>query len=330
VVQFLVWIFFNAWLRRRHVFFGGAAFDLVLSPGINSFHPDVVIVHALFHRLQELSREEKRDRTSPGGIFRRLHRRIYYGLLTRLERSVYTDKNVALAAVSQRTASLLKEYFHREDVCLIPNAVDAVQFNVAARYERRAKARERRGFRDGDFVLLLIGNDWRIKGLPTILGAMALLPDPAIKLLVVGNDGVEPFLARAAQLGLGDRCHWETSQPDVLDFYAVADAYVSPTREDSFGLPVAEAMACGLPVITSIFAGIAGDIYDGVDGFVLRDPTDSRNLAALIQRLQTDSELHRKLGGAAAKTSQQWNWDRSASALWELLKTANVRKHPQS
>ena len=96
---------------------------------------------------------------------------------------------------------------------------------------------------------------------------------------MVGNDTAETFHARAAQLGLQDRCCWELSSPEVLDLYAAADVYVSPSREDSFGLPVAEAMACGLPAITSVCAGVADYIQDGVDGFVLRDPSDAQTLS---------------------------------------------------
>ena len=153
VAQFLGWMFLNGFQRRWDRTFGGVSYDLVLSPGINCLHPDVVIVHALFHRLRELSREEnaryRRDRV---GFFRRLHRRVYYGLLTGLERRIYSDAKVTLAAVSRRTAGLLKEYFHREDVCVVPNGVDTKHFSAAARLARRAEARNeqrisRRGFR---------------------------------------------------------------------------------------------------------------------------------------------------------------------------------------
>ncbi|MGC2671929.1 MAG: glycosyltransferase family 4 protein, partial [Candidatus Acidiferrum sp.] len=290
VAQFIGWMLLNGFQRRWDKTFGGVSYDLVLSPGINCLHPDVVIVHALFHRLQELAREEKEDPALRGSIFRRLHRRVYYGLLTRLERRIYTDDTVSLAAVSRRTAGLLKKYFHREGVCVIPNGVDSEHFTAAARLAGRAEARQRRGFRDEDFVLLLIGNDWRVKGLPTILEAMTASPGSPIRLLVVGNDAAEPFRASARKLGVEQRCLWELPRADALDFYAGADAYVSPSREDSFGLPVAEAMACGLPVITSIFAGVADYIHDGVDGLVMRDPCDAQILAQVIERLQADTD----------------------------------------
>jgi glycosyltransferase involved in cell wall biosynthesis len=327
VVQFLGWMFFNGFLRKWHATFGRSAYDFVLSPGINCLHPDVVIVHALFHRLKELSRDEKDDSVARAGFFRRVHRRIYYGLLTSLERRIYRNSRVTLAAVSKRTAGLLKEYFQRDDVCVIPNGVDTNQFSMDARLARRAQSRQRRGFRHKDFVLLLIGNDWQNKGLLTILEAMAALPSLSVRLLIVGNDASEPFRARAAKLRVEERCLWEFASPDVLDFYAAADVYVSPSREDSFGLPVAEAMACGLPAITSTCAGIADYVHDGIDGFVLPEPRDTRALARLVERLQADPDLRRSIGEAAARNILELDWDRNAAAVWELLKQAQKKTH---
>jgi glycosyltransferase involved in cell wall biosynthesis len=322
VVQFFVWMILNGFLRRWHTRFGHASYDLVLSPGINCLHPDVVIVHALFHRLRELSSQENEHSGAGAGVLRRFHRRIYYGLLTLLERRIYANPRVAVAAVSKRTADLLEKYVHREDVSVIPNGVDGKEFSVEARSARRPESRRTRGLREEDFVLLLIGNDWRNKGLPTVLEAMAALPALPVRLLVVGDDNAEQFRRLAKELGVQERCCWESSSAEVLDFYAAADVYVSPSREDSFGLPAAEAMACGLPAITSVCAGVADYIRDGVDGFVLRDPLDAQALARLIKRLQAEPELRRKIGEAGAKTIIEFDWDRNAAAVWELLQHA--------
>jgi glycosyltransferase involved in cell wall biosynthesis len=326
VLQFLAWMFLNGFLRWWHTTVGRASYDLVLSPGINCLHPDVVIVHALFHRLKELEREENQDRAAHAGFFRGLHRRVYYGLLTALERRIYTDPKVALAAVSKRTAGLIQRYFHREDVRVIPNGVDTEQFSVAGRIARRGEARQRRGFGDEDFVLLLIGNDWRNKGLTSVLEAMAALRALPIRLLVVGNDNPELFRFRAEQLGVQDRCHWAPSSPDVLSVYAAADVYVSPSREDSFGLPVAEAMACGLPVITSVFAGVADYLHDGVDGFVLQDPRDVETLSRLLRLLYSDTDIRARMGSAAARAALEWKWEHNSEAVWRILKGLSVRR----
>jgi UDP-glucose:(heptosyl)LPS alpha-1,3-glucosyltransferase len=323
--QCFVWLFLNTVCRAWDRWVRGLRFDLVLSPGINCLDADVVIVHVLFHRLQELSAEAGRDPAKPG-FFRQLHRRAYYALLAGLERRIYSASRVSLAAVSRRTAKLLSDYFHRQDVRVIPNGVDSTQFLASSRLAVRSQARRLRNFQEGDFVLLLIGNDWRAKGLGTVLRTMGALRELPIHLVVAGDDSPDVFLEMAESLGISERCRFESSREDVLDFYAAADIYVSPSREDSFGLPVLEAMACGLPVVTSRFAGVADLIQSGENGFMLDDPDDSQALAQLLRGLIRDPERKGHIGESAAKTALEWGWDRNAAAIYSLLQDAVAQK----
>jgi len=325
LLQFLGWLLLNticrAWDRRGH----RLRFDLVLSPGINCFDSDLVIVHALFHRLLELARNEQPQASSLSFLLR-LHRRAYYALLTYLERRIYVNPKVTLAAVSQRTAALLSNYFHRQDVTVIPNGVDTAHFSPSARVARRELARARRQCRREDFVLLLIGNDLNTKGLPTVLEALSLQLEIPARLIVVGDDPTAASRELAQRLGVLDRCFWEPAVADILDAYAAADLYVSPSREDSFGMPVAEAMACGLPVITSVLAGISSLLHDGVDSFVLRDPHDSKTLGKLVRTLYEHSELRSRMGQAATNVSLGWTWERNAAAVIQLLQKTVLGK----
>jgi glycosyltransferase involved in cell wall biosynthesis len=323
--KFLFWIIANTAMRLWGRVVHGLRFDLVLSPGINCLDADFVVVHALFHRLRELVREERsQESTSESrsvGILRQLHRRTYYATVAALERIVYANRKTRLAAVSQRTADLLGRYFGRNDVAVIFNGIDTVQFSVPTRLARRQGARFRRKVSDSEFVLLLIGNDWRVKGLPTVLEAMSKARDLPLRLIVVGSDAASNFQRTAQQLGIVDRCQWESPRADVIDFYAAADVYVSPSREDSFGLPVAEAMACGLPVITSKFAGVSELIQNERDGLLLSDPTHAGVLADLLRGLCANAAAQSSLGNAAAVIAQNYTWDRNAAEMWQWLQT---------
>ncbi len=329
LLRFLAWLFLNSICRAWDRWGKGLRFDLVLSPGINCLSAEVVIVHALFHRLQELAREEHLDLARPDRL-RRLHRRVYYALLAQLERRIYGDPKVSIVAVSLRTARLLDGYFHRQDVRVIPNGVDTTQFSPSARLALRANARLRRNIQESNFVLLLIGNDWRVKGLETVLHAMSTLRELPILLIAAGDDSSDAFREMAKSLGISELCRFEPSREDVLDFYAAADLYVSPSREDSFGLPVAEAMACGLPIVTSRQAGVAERIRDGLDGFILRQFDDFQGLARMLRQLHTDELLRTKVGDAAAKAAIQWTWDQNSAEVWELLREVAGKKllHP--
>ena len=204
---------------------------------------------------------------------------------------------------------------------MIYNGIDTVQFSVPARLAHRQGARYRHNFSDKEVVLLLIGNDWRVKGLPTILAAMAATRDLPLRLLVVGSDVPTSFQQSAQQLGIADRCRWESPRPDVIDFYATADIYVSPSLEDSFGLPVAEAMACGLRVITSKFAGVSELIQNERDGLILSDPSNAAVLSELLRGLHANAAARTTLGDAAAVAAQDWTWDRNATQIWQWLQS---------
>ena len=324
LVQFVFWFLSNAFCRWWNRTISGLRFDLVLSPGINCFDADVVLVHALFHRVRELANDEA-NRRRISGLFRHLHRRAYYSFLTWLERRIYSDSQVFLAAVSGRTASYLESYFRRNDVRVIPNGVDAASFCPEKRLALREEERSRLKFRESDFVVLLIGNDWGNKGLRAVLDAVAANREFHLGLVVAGQDAAAPFFFEAAKdLGLSEQCRWEMSSANAIRLYAAADAYVSPTFEDAFALPPLEAMACGLPVITSVNNGGSQIITEGTDGFVLKDPNDAATLARHLKDLCDDPDLRRRIGENARRTVEAYTWDRNAEAVWELLSKATL------
>jgi len=327
LVQFLCWFVSNTlirkWPSKRRPSPGD---HVILSPGINCLDAEVIVVHALFCRLAELSRAHPGEHLTLRHRVHQLHRRLFYLLLSALERRIYSDPKVSLAAVSPRIAGLLAQYFGRTDVKIVPNGVDCAQFCPAARLAKRQNARGLRNFRDTDVVLLLIGNDWRVKGVPAILAAITAARALPLQLLVVGTDDPGPYLKLASRLEIADRCRWERPNTDVMTFYAAADIYVSPSQEDSFGLPVLEAMACGLPAITSVFAGVCALIHSEVDGFVLSDPHDTQTLGQLLKRLFDDHDYRLRIGQAAAKTAERYTWDRSAQLLREILSDRASKK----
>jgi len=113
---------------------------------------------------------------------------------------------------------------------------------------------------------------------------------------------------------------------DALFFYAAADLYVGPSLEDSFGLPILEAMACGLPVIASANAGASELIRDGETGFILCNPRDHSELASLIRRIQAGDTLRLAMGAAASRyVMTNCSWDDNAEKTRQLLESTLTR-----
>jgi glycosyltransferase involved in cell wall biosynthesis len=247
---------------------------------------------------------------------------MYYKLIMALERRIYINRKVRLAAVSKLVSAQLEKHFARTDSVVIPNAVDTVIFNPETRLARRSVSRQSLKLDDCDFAALLIGNDWKNKGLDQLLRALAIIEIP-IRLLVVGNDDPGLYWPAIRQLRLEDRVCFLAPSADVLSFYAAADTYAAPSLEDAFGLPILEAMACGLPVIASVQAGASEKIIDGATGYPLRDPMNHVELAELIRRVAGDRSAAQRLGAAAARHVQaSVSWDQSVSATREFLENA--------
>ena len=321
---YLWWFAANHIQRWRDRRFRGLRPDLVYSPGINCLDADVISVHVIFARLRERLRGELDLAGNPMCAWPRIvHRRLYYRLIQAIEQRVYRRPRVSLAAVSHKVAYDLERYFGRaQGVTVIYNGIDLDQFSPQRRAALREASRAALGLATSDFALLLVGNDWKGKGLPCLLEAVRQADDPRLRVLVAGSDNPAAFAPAIAKAGLAARLRFLPIRPDVEVYYAAADAYVGPSLEDTFAMPVAESMACGLPVIASRGAGVAELITTGCDGLVLEDPGDSATLAGMIGQLVADPEFCLRLGEAAAQTARQCNWERNAQQMRELFERA--------
>ena len=328
VVKYLSWFAANHVVRWWDAIVGGAQYELLYSPGINCLDADAVAVHIVFAEFAERVGPELTLPQNPPTTWPRIiHRRLYYWLISLLERRVYPRRDLAIAAVSRKTAHDVARLYRRGgDVSLVYNGVDVEQFSPQIRNRLRARARRELDLPQDAFALALVGNDWKDKGLRCLLDAMEQLQEPCLSVLVVGRDDRTPFESRIRSMGLEGRVCFLPPRPDVEFYYAASDAYVAPSLEDSFALPPIEAMACGLPVIVSSRAGVSEIISDGVDGLILRDPRDAKELAGLIRGLVEDAELRRRLGAQAVHTVQKYTWERNAAETAAFLENAMRRR----
>jgi glycosyltransferase involved in cell wall biosynthesis len=328
LLKYLWWFVANHLRRWRDRRLGNTKIDLTYSPGINCFDADAVVVHIVFHEFFSRVRSELHLRGLPWRswciVF---HRKLYYKLAMVLEKKIYRDPRVRLVAVSDLVARHLKTHFDRTDVLVIPNAVDTMRFTPEVRLARRSTTRQFFRYSDDDFVLLIIGNDWKKKGLDFLLQAFTYLSNLPLRLLVVGSDDPRLYQTQLIDSVVHDRVRFEAPSPDVLSFYSAADAYVGPSLEDAFGLPIVEAMACGLPVIASIHAGASEFIRNGETGLLLSNPRDPSEIAGLVQRLFADASLRIKMGVAASQyVKANCGWDQNALKTRDFLE-ATLRDH---
>jgi UDP-glucose:(heptosyl)LPS alpha-1,3-glucosyltransferase len=168
------------------------------------------------------------------------------------------------------------------DIEILAPGFDPETFNPKRRAQRRAEARARFGYGEGDRVLLFVGNELERKGFDVLLDAVARLKEPAVKLLGAGRVAPVAYRSLLEQVGLTDRLQWVGNSNDVALLHAASDAFVLPTRYEPWGLVIVEALGSGLPVVTSRLAGAARTVQDGQTGRLLRDPEDPAELAEAL------------------------------------------------
>jgi UDP-glucose:(heptosyl)LPS alpha-1,3-glucosyltransferase len=181
--------------------------------------------------------------------------------------------------------SILKHYPHIEGrLVKLFNAVDLHRFDPAGMAEARQTVRRRWKIGADRVVALMIAQHFDRKGLPQLIDAAAQL-ESAITVLVLGKDDPDAGAGRARRLGIGEQIIFAGTSDSPAEFYAAADFFVLPTPHDSCSLVVLEALAMGLPTISTLFNGACEIMTPGRHGFVLEDPRDTAALSDAMRKM---------------------------------------------
>ena len=237
----------------------------------------------------------------------------YHWYTLAAERSMFDDSRLRKVICNSR---MVRDEIRRvfalpqEKVQVIYNGVDLARYTPAAR-ALGAPIRNAYGINDSTTVFLFVGSGFARKGLAAAIRA---LPAHA-HLIVVGKDRKEKHYRRLAE----QHCrtvHFVGGQQDVRPFYGAADAFVLPTLYEPFSSTVLEAMACGLPVITTPRNGASELIDDGVQGYICHR-AGGPSLSELMDRL-CDRARREQLGAAAATRAQDFGLEAMTAQLQQL------------
>jgi len=328
LLNFLWWLAANRFCIGWDRYFRGVRHDLVFSSGANSLGADVMCVHIVFAEYVRQVQSGMRLFQNPVWHWPRLlHRKLYYGIATWMERRACIDRRTTLIGYSRKTAQELSRFYDRRDrIPVLYLGLDHSVFNPETRAALRQAARSELELPVDQLAVILVGNDWRNKGVLALLEALEQLRELPIKLFVVSREDPSACWGFVKEKQLENRVRFLAPRKDIEFYYAAADAYVGPSLQDSYGIPPAEAMACGLPVIVSASAGVSEIISNGVDGLILDDPTDSKMLATMIRHLYQDEAFRSRLGERAVETARRYTWERNGLELAAIFEEVLRRK----
>ena len=212
----------------------------------------------------------------------------YHRYVLAAEREMFADP--ALRAVICNSQMVAEEISHfygvdRSKLPVIYNGVDTTVFHPALADECRERTRAEAGIRADVPVLLFVGSGFERKGVPQLLRAAAQMQSCATQIVIVGADRkLKAMQALASKLGLDKRVLFTGPLKDVRPWYGAADGFVLPTLYDPCPNAALEALACGLPLLTSTTCGAQEWVASGVNGWVV-DAVDETDLTRRLDDL---------------------------------------------
>jgi glycosyltransferase involved in cell wall biosynthesis len=224
----------------------------------------------------------------------------------RLRNTVLRRADAYVALSEEMAKEFLDHGIPAERVHRIPNGVDTAVFRPATPDER-ARIRQHLGLGSRP-VAVYTGRLVSYKGLPSLLRAWRSVADAV--LVLVGEGGADlhscesELRAFVGEHGLRERVQFAGPTERVEEWLRAADLFVFPTENEAFGLSLAEAMACGLPSVTTQVGGLRDFVVDGGNALVVQ-PGDDAALGSGIARLIGDAECRAELGMQARRTAEE-------------------------
>lgn len=229
----------------------------------------------------------------------RIETSFYHGYILDMERKLFASPWLRAVICNSK---MVRDDIHQrfglslDKLPVIYNAVDSDLFSPQLT-QHRADVRQRLGVSETATVFLLVGSGYARKGVAAAIRALAKLPSDTY-LFVVGRDkAARRYRGLAQKLGVARRVLILGAQDDPKPFYGAADAFVLPTLYDPCPNAALEAMACGLPIVTSTRCGAAELVTEHDAGLVC----PARDVEALARHMMTltDPEARRLLGARA-------------------------------
>ena len=224
------------------------------------------------------------------------HRALLY-----LEKKTFENSKIIIANSNMVKNDIIRNYSTpSKKIHVIYNGVDIEKFQPADD-EKKAAVKYSMGLQRMK-VVLFVGADLDRKGLPVLLKAFSVMKDKGVKLLVAGKKAKCRHISSAKRLGIQKDVVFWGPEKDIAKLYTAADIFVLPTIYDPFSNATIEAMASGLPVITTSSNGASELIDNGVEGYVINNPADHKLIAEKISSaLSQNQEMGKKAREKAAR-----------------------------
>ncbi len=206
------------------------------------------------------------------------------------------------------------------DIEVIYNGVNIERFHPRNRERYKNEIRQKHGLSDTDFVVLFVGSGFERKGVKFLVKAVESISAP-VSLMIVGKGSD----ARIKNIVGHQKVIFCGPQKDIHKYYAASNIFVFPTMYEPFGNVHLEALASGLPVITTKYSGAAEIIKDGVTGFVVGDPDDYEAIAEKIKTILNNKDKLKSMSKNARRLAEEFTYKRHIDEIMSLYESIVVK-----
>ncbi|HEV3145670.1 MAG TPA: glycosyltransferase family 4 protein [Gemmataceae bacterium] len=244
----------------------------------------------------------------------------------RLERKQYLEHSPVIIVNSEMVRRHFGEHYGlaSEKIRVVHAAIHPDRFRTEERKAIRRDWRSRWQVNLDMPVALFVAMNYRLKGLEPLLHAVARVWND-FRLVVIGDSRTGRYERLARKLGIAERVIFQGYCGDMRQAYFAADVLVHPTFYDPCSLVVLEALACGLPVITSRYNGAAELLTPEMAGLVIDDPHDHVLLAQCIETM-LETDYRQAAAEAANEAARRWNFEHHYRKIIGILTEVARRK----
>ncbi len=242
----------------------------------------------------------------------------YHWLILILERKIFNGHRFKkIIAISEFVKKNILDNYNvdEKDIEVIYNAVDLQRFNPANKNIYRKEIRNKYSIPEDKFVILFVGSGFERKGLNYLLRALDLVTDP-LTLLIVGKG----LKIQSKDFNNKHQILFCGAQREIFKYYAASDIFVFPALYEPFGNVHLEALASGLPVITTKLTGAAEVIKNDIHGYVIPTPEEYSLIAEKINFFVRNPEKREMMSLNARKLAEDFSFEIHLGKIFNLYK----------
>jgi UDP-glucose:(heptosyl)LPS alpha-1,3-glucosyltransferase len=246
----------------------------------------------------------------------------FHWAVLKIEREIFTPENYKrIVAISQMVKKDIQYHYKLpdKDISVIHNGVSLKRFHPSNRSEYYRYIRQKLDIPPNAISILTVGSGFERKGLKFLIKSLKYLEAKDWRLIVIGKGNWKKYRRYASWKNRSKLIHIAPPVEEIEQYYAAADIFALPSLYEPFGNANLEALASGLPVVTSKNSGAAELITHKLNGMVVQNPGDRREIAAHLNYLN-DKSIRDSMGRQARRLAEEYSHEKNIEKMVRLYK----------